>query len=48
LDASRVLLAGRSQGLLVNEVLARKKFVTPPDAECGRTEGEEVRVGAAS
>jgi len=38
----------RSQGLLANGTLARKKSVTPPDAECGRTEGEEVCVGAAS
>jgi len=48
LNASCVLIAGRSQGLLATGALARKKSVTPPDAGCGRAEGEKVRVGAAS
>jgi len=44
-DASRVFHTGRSQDLLVSRrALARKKFVAPPDAGRGWTEGETVRV----
>jgi hypothetical protein len=43
LDASRAFSTGRSQGLLVNRALARKKSVAPPDAGRGGTEGETVR-----
>jgi len=47
LDASCVFFPGRLKGLLVNEALARKKFVAPPDAGRGWAEGERVRVREA-
>ena len=45
-DASRVLLAGRSQGLVVaRRALAGRKLEAPPDAGHEQREGELVRVG---
>ena len=46
LDASRVLLAGRSQGLVAGQrALAGRKLEAPPDAGHEQREGELVRVG---
>ena len=43
-DASRVLLAGRSQGLVaVRRALAGRKLQAPPDAGHEQREGESVR-----